>query len=125
MAPSPPSNTTATSEIAAGAMISLLTLLDQTVAPVILSAMISALLVPTTIRLPDAATPPGYDASRYAQLFGTGPKQRPAVIFECVGVPGVIEQVIEGAPSGERIVVVGVCMETDRIEPFFRSLLNQ
>src|SRR6185437_9025460 len=48
----------------------------------------------------DAATPPGYDASRYAQLFGTGPKQRPAVIFECVGVPGVIEQVIEGAPAG-------------------------
>jgi threonine dehydrogenase-like Zn-dependent dehydrogenase len=67
----------------------------------------------------DAATPPGYDASRYAQLFGTGPKQRPAVIFECVGVPGVIEQVIEGAPAGARIVVVGVCMETDRIEPFF------
>jgi threonine dehydrogenase-like Zn-dependent dehydrogenase len=67
----------------------------------------------------DAATPRGYDASRYAQLFGTGPKQRPAVIFECVGVPGVIEQVIEGAPAGARIVVVGVCMETDRIEPFF------
>ena len=67
----------------------------------------------------DAATPPGYDASRYAQLFSTGPKQRPAVIFECVGVPGVIEQVIEGAPAGARIVVVGVCMETDRIEPFF------
>ena len=67
----------------------------------------------------DAATPSGYDASRYEQLFGTGPKQRPAVIFECVGVPGVIEQIIEGAPAGARIVVVGVCMETDRIEPFF------
>ena len=67
----------------------------------------------------DAATPQGYDGSRYAQLFGIGPKQRPAVIFECVGVPGVIEQVIEGAPAGARIVVVGVCMETDRIEPFF------
>jgi threonine dehydrogenase-like Zn-dependent dehydrogenase len=66
-----------------------------------------------------AATPPGYDASRYAQLFGIGPKQRPAVIFECVGVPGVIQQVIEGAPAGARVVVVGVCMETDRFEPFF------
>ena len=65
------------------------------------------------------ATPPGYDGSRYAQLFGLSPKLRPAVIFECVGVPGVIEQVIEGAPPGARIVVVGVCMETDRIEPFF------
>ena len=67
----------------------------------------------------DAATPAGYDGSRYAQLFGTGPKQRPAVIFECVGVPGVIQQIIDGAPAGARIVVVGVCMETDRFEPFF------
>jgi threonine dehydrogenase-like Zn-dependent dehydrogenase len=66
-----------------------------------------------------AATPPGYDPSRYAQLFGTGPKQRPGVIFECVGVPGVIQQVLEGAPAGARVVVVGVCMQTDRFEPFF------
>lgn len=66
-----------------------------------------------------AATPPGYDPSRYAQLFGTGPKQRPGVFFECVGVPGLIQQVIEGAPAGARVVVVGVCMETDRFEPFF------
>jgi threonine dehydrogenase-like Zn-dependent dehydrogenase len=65
------------------------------------------------------ATPPGYDGSRYAQLFGLGPKVRPAVIFECVGVPGMIQQVMEGAPAGARIVVVGVCMETDRFEPFF------
>jgi threonine dehydrogenase-like Zn-dependent dehydrogenase len=67
----------------------------------------------------DVATPAGYNGSRYAQLFGLGPKQRPAVIFECVGVPGVIQQIIEGAPPGARIVVVGVCMETDRFEPFF------
>jgi threonine dehydrogenase-like Zn-dependent dehydrogenase len=65
------------------------------------------------------ATPAGYDASRYAQLFGIGPKLRPAVIFECVGVPGVIQQVMEGAPASARVIVVGVCMETDRIEPFF------
>ena len=67
----------------------------------------------------EAATPPDYDGSRYAQLFGSGPKQRPAVIFECVGVPGVIQQIIAGAPPSARIVVVGVCMETDRFEPFF------
>jgi threonine dehydrogenase-like Zn-dependent dehydrogenase len=64
-------------------------------------------------------TPEGYDGSRYAQIFDLGPKLRPAVIFECVGVPGVIQQVMEGAPASARIVVVGVCMETDRIEPFF------
>ncbi|HET6195125.1 MAG TPA: zinc-binding dehydrogenase [Acetobacteraceae bacterium] len=73
-------------------------------------------------RWEDMATPPGYDGSRYAQLFGSGPKQRPAVIFECVGVPGVIQQIIDGAPAGARIVVVGVCMETDRFEPFFGIL---
>jgi threonine dehydrogenase-like Zn-dependent dehydrogenase len=50
---------------------------------------------------------------------GIGPKLRPAVIFECVGVPGVIQEVMEGAPASARIVVVGVCMETDRVEPFF------
>ena len=39
------------------------------------------------------------------------------VIFECVGAPGVLEALIEAAPAGARIVVAGVCMETDRIEP--------
>jgi threonine dehydrogenase-like Zn-dependent dehydrogenase len=67
----------------------------------------------------DAATPAGYDGSRYAQLVGAGPKQRPAVIFECVGVPGVIQQIMDGAPPGARIVVAGVCLEGDRFEPFF------
>ncbi|MBS0640362.1 MAG: zinc-binding dehydrogenase [Acetobacteraceae bacterium] len=65
------------------------------------------------------ATPEGFDGSRYAQLFGLGPKLRPGVIFECVGVPGVIEQIMEAAPAAARIVVVGVCMQTDRFEPFF------
>ena len=32
---------------------------------------------------------------------------------------GVIQQIIAGAPAGARIVVVGVCMDTDRFEPFF------
>jgi len=39
-----------------------------------------------------------------------------------VGVPGVIQQIVDGAPTGARIVVVGVCMETDRFEPFFAIL---
>ncbi|MBI1846192.1 MAG: zinc-binding dehydrogenase [Candidatus Rokubacteria bacterium] len=42
---------------------------------------------------------------------------KPAVIFECVGVPGVIDQVMVSAPRGARIVVVGVCMEADTIHP--------
>ncbi len=69
--------------------------------------------------LTEAATPAGFDPGRYAQMFGTSPKQRPALLFECVGVPGVMQAMLEGAPPGARIVVVGVCMEPDRIEPFF------
>ena len=48
-----------------------------------------------------------------------GPPIRPAVIFECVGVPGMIDQVMVGAAPGARIVVVGVCMQQDHIEPMF------
>ena len=48
-----------------------------------------------------------------------GPPLRPAVIFECVGVPGVIDKIMSAAPPNARIVVVGVCMERDHIEPMF------
>ena len=69
-----------------------------------------------------AITPEGFDAGRYAQLFGIGPRRRPSVLFECVGVPGVLQAMMEGAPAAARIVVVGVCMDSDRIEPFFGIL---
>jgi threonine dehydrogenase-like Zn-dependent dehydrogenase len=46
-----------------------------------------------------------------------GPALRPAVIFECVGVPGMIDSVMAAAPANTRLLVVGVCMEHDRIEP--------
>jgi threonine dehydrogenase-like Zn-dependent dehydrogenase len=51
--------------------------------------------------------------------FLTGPALRPAVIFECVGVPGVIESIMTAAPPNARIVVVGLCMERDQFEPMF------
>lgn len=44
---------------------------------------------------------------------------RDAVIFEAVGTPGVLQTIIDGAPPKARIVVVGVCMQTDHFEPFF------
>jgi threonine dehydrogenase-like Zn-dependent dehydrogenase len=47
-----------------------------------------------------------------------GAKVRDAVIFEAVGVPGVLQAIIRGAPPAARVVVVGVCMDADRIEPF-------
>lgn len=41
-----------------------------------------------------------------------------AIVFECVGVPGVIQSLVEAVPVATQIVVVGVCMHTDAIEPF-------
>jgi len=46
-----------------------------------------------------------------------GPALRPQVVFECVGIPGVIEQVLGAAEPAARIIVVGVCMERDSFEP--------
>jgi threonine dehydrogenase-like Zn-dependent dehydrogenase len=42
---------------------------------------------------------------------------RPVVIFEAVGVPGLIDQAMRMAPRQARILVVGVCMQTDHIHP--------
>jgi threonine dehydrogenase-like Zn-dependent dehydrogenase len=42
---------------------------------------------------------------------------RVLVIFEAVGVPGMIESAMREAPRLARIVVVGLCMETDHIKP--------
>jgi (R,R)-butanediol dehydrogenase/meso-butanediol dehydrogenase/diacetyl reductase len=41
----------------------------------------------------------------------------PDVIFECVGVPGLLQQCIGMARSRGRVVVVGVCMQPDMIFP--------
>ena len=42
---------------------------------------------------------------------------RPTVAFECVGAPGVIQEIIAGAPAGSRIVVAGLCMTPDTFQP--------
>jgi threonine dehydrogenase-like Zn-dependent dehydrogenase len=52
---------------------------------------------------------------RLAERLGAGPKH--PVVFECVGVPGVIESIIDGAPLFSRVVVVGVCVGPDRFRP--------
>lgn len=41
----------------------------------------------------------------------------PAVIIEAVGVPGMIAATMRQAPSRSELVVVGLCMEPDTIEP--------
>jgi threonine dehydrogenase-like Zn-dependent dehydrogenase len=59
------------------------------------------------------------DPARAPQLppWLPGPPVRPAVVFECVGVPGVLDQIMAVAPRDTRIIVVGVCMEPDTIFP--------
>jgi len=53
---------------------------------------------------------------RTAERLGKATPKAP-VIFECVGVPGMIDNVISGAPLFSRVVVVGVCMDNDAIRP--------
>ena len=53
---------------------------------------------------------------RAADAIGAATPKHP-VIFECVGVPGMIDSVIAGAPLFSRVVVVGVCMGSDHIRP--------
>jgi 2-desacetyl-2-hydroxyethyl bacteriochlorophyllide A dehydrogenase len=54
--------------------------------------------------------------------FSKLPVAKRAAVFECVGVPGMIQQVFEAAPRDARVIVAGVCMESDRIEPLFAIL---
>jgi 2-desacetyl-2-hydroxyethyl bacteriochlorophyllide A dehydrogenase len=52
-------------------------------------------------------------ADAWQQAAGT----RTPVIFEAVGVPGMLDSIILWAPRGARVVVAGVCMEPDTIRP--------
>ncbi len=46
-----------------------------------------------------------------------GIKPKHPVVFECVGVPGVLDAIIAATPLFSRVVVVGVCMGDDTIRP--------
>lgn len=43
--------------------------------------------------------------------------RRPLVLFEAVGVPGMLDAAFIDAPRGSQVVVVGVCMEPDTVRP--------
>ena len=53
---------------------------------------------------------------RAADTLGATDFKRP-VVFECVGVPGMIEGIVSSAPVASRVVVVGVCMGRDALRP--------
>ena len=52
-------------------------------------------------------------ASPFAQLQSRGP----AAVFECVGAPGLIGQIVREAPYRSRVVVTGICQGEDRFLP--------
>ena len=59
----------------------------------------------------DPADEPAIDAWR--RVAGS----RPLVIFEAVGVRGMLDAAMRSAPPQSRVVVVGVCMEVDEVRP--------
>jgi threonine dehydrogenase-like Zn-dependent dehydrogenase len=44
---------------------------------------------------------------------------RRSVVFECAGVPGVIQQILAQAAPRSHLVVVGLCMEEDHFFPSY------
>jgi (R,R)-butanediol dehydrogenase/meso-butanediol dehydrogenase/diacetyl reductase len=61
----------------------------------------------------DAIDPSQPLLGQVEKIAGKGPD----VIFECVGVPGMLMTVMSEAPRGARIVVAGVCQQPDTIMP--------
>lgn len=61
----------------------------------------------------------GFTAALTSPLLQREIQGRPAGlnIFECVGAPGMIEQMIRNAPLHSHIVVVGVCAHVDKHTP--------
>ena len=59
---------------------------------------------------------PWHTAWRVLEKLGRTATRRP-VVFECVGVPGMLEGIISAAPLSSRVVVAGVCMVPDTIRP--------
>ena len=64
------------------------------------------------------------DPARYGRQTTMFPQFafRPSVVFECVGVPGVIQQILAGAAPCTKVVVAGLCMQEDSFQPTFGIL---
>jgi 2-desacetyl-2-hydroxyethyl bacteriochlorophyllide A dehydrogenase len=55
------------------------------------------------------------EKSPYETFQTRGSALRPAVIFECVGLPGMIDEIMFNAARDTKIVVAGLCMERDNM----------
>lgn len=63
---------------------------------------------------------PWWQLFRAMHRFRAGPSG--PIVFECVGVPGMLDRLIADAPPMTRIVVAGTCMEPDRFHPMMAQL---
>ena len=81
-----------------------------TTAPAALRAAVDG--IETMARLPV----PWWHTWRVLEKVGVTIPKAP-VVFECVAIPGMLDQVITGAPLFSRVVVVGVCMGDDTVRP--------
>lgn len=57
------------------------------------------------------------ESSPYAPLPGFGGRSA-NLVYECVGLPGMLQQIVEAAPFDGRIVMGGYCMEEERLFVF-------
>ena len=63
------------------------------------------------------AVDPNVETSWDAWTRAGGGKQ--LHVFEAIGVPGILNNILQWAPPRTKVTVVGVCMEPDTVMPFF------
>jgi threonine dehydrogenase-like Zn-dependent dehydrogenase len=57
------------------------------------------------------------EVSPYEPIPDLG-SRRPTIIYECVGLPGLLQKIIESAAFDSRIVMGGYCMEAEQLYVF-------
>ena len=67
----------------------------------------------TSVATKSSTRPSRRRSPRGARIDGV----KPLVVFEAVGVPGMIEQTMRMAPKDARVLIVGACMQEDTIHP--------
>jgi 2-desacetyl-2-hydroxyethyl bacteriochlorophyllide A dehydrogenase len=59
----------------------------------------------------------GLEETFPSPLSADGSRRIPLTVYECVGVPGMLQSTLEGIPIGARVIVVGVCQVADTVVP--------
>jgi threonine dehydrogenase-like Zn-dependent dehydrogenase len=84
----------------------------------IVAADLSAARRATAARLGAHEVVDPRDETAFAAWGRTG-GIRTLVVFEAIGVPGILNEILRCSPMFSRVVVVGVCMQPDTVVPFF------